>query len=268
MKLVFPNGESEQVELKPGENVVGSDDDCQVVLKQEGIAGHHAQITVADGSAMIGVRDATNITRVNGTLVAARTPIKAGDALLFGSIQCQVVGAEGQQAAPPPPEPEPVRKPKNEASQTVMRAAIPKYLLRGVSGSTFGKNYPLHTDQVIGRHSDCDICLPNDEVSRRHAKILVTPTGLFVEDLESSNGTFVNGERVTKAELKAGDELKLDMVRLLVQMPGVDAAKPKNTAERTAVPEEPAKSSSARWAIIMVLVIAAAVLGLKLSGMI
>ncbi|MEM9532226.1 MAG: FHA domain-containing protein [Pseudomonadota bacterium] len=268
MKLVFPNGEVDQVTLKRGENVVGSGDDCDVVIKQEGIAEHHAQITLAGTKAMIGVRDATNITRVNGTLVAARTPINPGDALLFARVQCQVVGVTGTQPAVPAPEPKAAPKPKNEASQTVVRAAIPKFVLRGVSGTTFGKNFPLHASQVIGRHSECDICLPADEVSRRHAKVIVSPTGLEVEDLGSSNGTFVNGERVTKGPLKPGDELKLDTVRFLVQAPGMEAPKPNKTAQRAAVPEEPEvpKSSGARWAIIAVLVIAGAILGLKLSG--
>ncbi|MFK7956102.1 MAG: FHA domain-containing protein [Lysobacterales bacterium] len=268
MKLVFPNGESEQVTLKQGENVVGSDDGCDVVLKLDGIAADHALITISGNGGIIAVKDATNITRVNGTLVVARTPVKAGDALLFSAVQCQVVGAEGQVAAAPPPAPEASAKPKNEASQTIIRAAIPKFLLRGVSGSTFGKNYPLHGEQVIGRHSDCDICLPADEVSRRHAKITVTPVGLMIEDLGSSNGTFINGDRVEKAELKGGDELRLDMVRFLVQSPGMEppAPTPSRSGETTAVPEEPVKSSSAKWAIILVLVIAAAVLGLKLSG--
>ncbi len=265
MKLVFPNGESEQVTLKTGDNVIGSDESCDVVLPPPGIAPDHAQITVTGNTGIISVKDATNITRVNGTLVVARTPIKAGDALLFGSIQCQVVGAEGQPA--PPPAPEPAPKQKVEANQTIIRAAIPKFLLRGVSGSTFGKNYPLQGVQVIGRHSDCDICLPADEVSRRHAKITVTPVGLMIEDLGSSNGTFVNGERVSSAELKAGDELRLDMVRLLVQTPGMDPPSASNSGERSAVPLAPVgKSSSAKWAIIGVVLIAAAVVGLKLSG--
>ena len=91
---------------------------------------------------------------------------------------------------------------------------------------------------------------------------------MMIEDLGSSNGTFINGERVEKAELKPGDELRLDMVRFLVQSPGMEtpSATPKPASESTAPPEQPTKPSSAKWAIILVLLIAAAVLGLKLSG--
>ena len=120
MKLVFPNGESDQVQLKPGKNSVGSSDGCDVVLKIPGIAAQHAEIELGPNGARIGVHDATNITRVNGTLVAARTPISPGDALLFANVQCQVAGdapSLEQPAAPAAPAVE-------DAGATKVRMAI------------------------------------------------------------------------------------------------------------------------------------------------
>lgn len=268
MKLVFPNGECDQAQLKPGKNLIGSDDGCQVVLKLNGIADHHAEIHLSDTGALIGVQDATNITRVNGKLVAARTPIKSGDALLFGTVQAQVVG--GPVAAPGAPPPRKPKPPPADAGQTVVRAAIPKFILRGVSGSTFGKNFPLHGSTVIGRNSDCDIPVSTDEVSRRHAQVIVTRDGLYVEDLGSANGTYVNGEKITKSKLNAGDELRIDTERFLVQVPGMEV-KPtgKETAERIAVPADEEKSSSVlKWVILAIVVLAGAIIGLKLGNII
>jgi pSer/pThr/pTyr-binding forkhead associated (FHA) protein len=267
MKLVFPNGEHEQVELSPGLNFIGSGSDCDVVLAEHGIAERHAMITVSREGAMIGVDDATNITRVNGQLVAARTMLKAGDALLFASVQCQVTGRTAA-GAPPPPISTKETDESNEGS-TQVRMAIPKFVLRGVSGSTFGTNFPLYGTTLIGRHSECEICLPADEVSRKHAKLQVTVDGLFVEDLGSANGSFVNGKRVRQSKLEPGDELKLDTVRFLVQAPGMDTSKEDApTLERPVAIEDESGSSSVKWVVIVTILIGLTVAGLKFGGII
>ncbi len=266
MKLVFPNGESDQVQLKPGNNTVGSADDCDVVLKVPGIAARHAEIELGPNGARIGVHDATNITRVNGTLVAARTPISTGDALLFANVQCQVAGDAPSMEQPAAP------AAVDDAGATKVRMAIPMFVLRGVSGSTFGKSFPLHGSAVIGRQADCDICLAGDEISRRHAEISVGPGGLTIKDLDSANGTFVNGKRVTQSELKPGDEVKLDTVRFLVQTPGMDppTANDAKTAQSKAIPEDAEEASSpmVKIAIAVTLIIVAGVVGLKLAGIV
>jgi phosphoserine phosphatase RsbU/P len=64
-------------------------------------------------------------------------------------------------------------------------------------GPDAGHRYPLEGEvTILGRQSDCAICLPAKAVSRQHAKILQVNEGYQVEDLNSSNGTFLNGERL------------------------------------------------------------------------
>ncbi|MFA5189121.1 MAG: protein kinase [Verrucomicrobiia bacterium] len=62
---------------------------------------------------------------------------------------------------------------------------------------------------VIGRDTPADILIADMMVSRRHAEFSVTPQGLHVRDLDSSNGLFVNGEQVTEADLHQGDQLRI-----------------------------------------------------------
>lgn len=50
--------------------------------------------------------------------------------------------------------------------------------------------------RIVGRYRDCDIILPSENVSRHHARLVVEGGQLFVEDLNSANGVFVNGERI------------------------------------------------------------------------
>jgi hypothetical protein len=66
--------------------------------------------------------------------------------------------------------------------------------------------YPLFkNDLTVGRGVDCDITVDSEHVSRRHAHIVSRDAGLFIEDLGSTNGTFVNGKLIEKSPLKPGD---------------------------------------------------------------
>jgi len=62
---------------------------------------------------------------------------------------------------------------------------------------------------VLGREGTCDIYLESKQVSRRHCLLQVTERGLLVKDLESTNGTFVNGMPMTDGYINAGDRLSL-----------------------------------------------------------
>jgi hypothetical protein len=85
----------------------------------------------------------------------------------------------------------------------------PLWALRFISGKYQGGEFPLrpHREIIIGRSSDLDMVLVEDMVSRKHAKITTDDTVVTIQDLGSTNGTFVNGEKVRKAELKDGDRI-------------------------------------------------------------
>ena len=67
---------------------------------------------------------------------------------------------------------------------------------------------------VLGRHPACALVLDDETVSRRHAMLCRRDAGWFLRDLESSNGTWVNGRRVVDAEVRPGDEVRLGDARL------------------------------------------------------
>ncbi len=71
---------------------------------------------------------------------------------------------------------------------------------------------------LIGRESPADILLIDPSVSRRHAFVALKDQILWIEDLGSTNGTDVNGERITKRRLEPGDEITIGAVRLLVRL--------------------------------------------------
>jgi pSer/pThr/pTyr-binding forkhead associated (FHA) protein len=124
-------------------------------------------------------------------------------------------------------------------------------VVRGRSASTTLKLADGITS--IGRHDDCLIRIKSSQVSRRHCEVFELADKLAIRDLGSSNGTFVNGKKVSGQQvLKHGDELTVGAVTLRVaklgqaalpEPKGSPVSKPKaaDTAvvDAIPVPDEP-----------------------------
>ena len=83
------------------------------------------------------------------------------------------------------------------------------------------RSFPIHKPQtVIGRREDCDLRIPLGEVSRKHCRLKLDVAGLQISDLGSSNGTYVNGRRVTEEDLDAGDTIRIGSLAFVVQIDG------------------------------------------------
>ncbi|TAG87590.1 MAG: FHA domain-containing protein, partial [Bacteroidetes bacterium] len=82
-------------------------------------------------------------------------------------------------------------------------------VLQVVAGA-FSKNYRLNKPTMtIGRAANNDIIIPEQTVSSHHATLTIENGNFFISDINSTNGTFVNGTRIDKKMLKGGDLLKL-----------------------------------------------------------
>jgi hypothetical protein len=130
------------------------------------------------------------------------------------------------------------------------------FALRFISGKYHGGEYPLgeNGELVIGRSSELDMVLIEDMVSRKHAKISLQPGQITISDLGSTNGTFVNGEKIKRARLKEGDRiligtsiLKLVSVARQAGAPVIDAKTAQQRLEATAAAQE--KKTGGRTAV-------------------
>lgn len=73
----------------------------------------------------------------------------------------------------------------------------------------------LHDDFKVGRHKSVDLALPKDWVSNFHCRFSSDSDGWTLEDLDSTNGTFVNGQRINKRCLCLGDVIDLGSAKLI-----------------------------------------------------
>jgi pSer/pThr/pTyr-binding forkhead associated (FHA) protein len=99
---------------------------------------------------------------------------------------------------------------------------------------------------TLGRQPDCDLQIQLVEVSRRHCEFRTNGAKIHIKDLDSANGTFVNGQKVSQQELKAGDIISLaDAVRFCVQIDGEPQEVNESDLTRTPAAKKPAPKPAA-----------------------
>lgn len=103
--------------------------------------------------------------------------------------------------------------------------------LQAITGEFTGQEISVERDMLVGRHQDADLLLQSADISRRHAALLLKDQQLWVQDLNSSNGTFINDLKIEQeTELHDGDILQFASFMFSVLAP-VDAKLPEIEAE-------------------------------------
>jgi pSer/pThr/pTyr-binding forkhead associated (FHA) protein len=125
-----------------------------------------------------------------------------------------------------------MQDPSPKPSIQTARPPARSYVLRFISGKYQGGEFPIVPEKqiVVGRSSDLDMVLVEDMVSRKHARIAMQQDQIWIEDLGSTNGTFVNGEKIKRARLKEGDRVLIG-TSILKVIAGEGTAPVRETAE-------------------------------------
>ena len=106
---------------------------------------------------------------------------------------------------------------KQKKTRTRTDKKLP-HTLRVSKGKQEGLSLPLGDGLKIGRAADCQLILDDDYVSTRHAQIVRTDSGYVVEDLGSTNGTYVNNERVSSpTPFTTADTLRIGRTLMVVE---------------------------------------------------
>jgi predicted component of type VI protein secretion system len=93
-----------------------------------------------------------------------------------------------------------------------------------VRGDGRQSEIPLKTRAIIGRQTDCQIRIPSSGISRHHCELTLADGKVLLRDMGSSNGTYVNRQKVQQAQLAAGDLIGLGDLVFVVRIDGNPAS--------------------------------------------
>src|SRR4249920_2483387 len=171
MRLHFPNKEHADLLTAPGDTSIGAASDNVIVLTVPGIAAHHASLHVGDRGYVLSVIDSAARVHVNARPVREKAILRLGDVVSLDTLQFILKPDRDASIRTDVPAASVTTMRGGDEASIGTRSAPPKAVLRGVSGSYFGKIVPLRGKLTIGRSSDCDLVLDEPEMSKRHAVI-------------------------------------------------------------------------------------------------
>ena len=183
---------------------LGSDTGCDVYIEDNRLESQHVELIISGDEAVATNLAGDNLVKVNGRTVSEPMILKHGDSLDVGSTSFELIDPKQLKSAQP--------KPQVSATPTA-------WSLRALNTALAEKQFVIDGTMVVGRSNECDVTLGVAHLSRKHAQLSLVRGELVVEDLQSSNGTFVNGNRIDRATLKPGDELSFDTLRFSVSGP-------------------------------------------------
>jgi len=246
-----PDGKEREVTLS-GEMSIGRAEGCDLILAEGGVSRTHARMTLKGDSVVVEDTGSANGTYIEGQRIGAPTIVPPGKILQIGDYELRVKAgggpslaiikrprtggarqALGDMASAPSTRTMPKRAgsgppaPANGRRDALARPARPPPgprvvrdvpegpALVGTTGLWRNKRWPIQGKIVVGRLPGVDVQLDDDSVSRRHAELELTPRGVRLKDLNSANGTAVNGMPVEGAiTLQSGDVIQFGVVEL------------------------------------------------------
>ena len=117
--------------------------------------------------------------------------------------------------------------------------------LKVMSGKNTGKEIPVTKKRfLIGRAEQCNLRPKSDAISRNHCAILVKEQGVLIRDLNSRNGTYINGEKISEdVELGTGDHLQLGKLEFEIVIKESKKKKKKKPAKAKTADAKPEKAT-------------------------
>lgn len=261
--------------LTPGVNTVGREN-CDVLLMDGTVSRRHANVTVKDGTVTVTDLGSTNGTQVNGSALSANqeTPLGSGGSVRFGNatftLEAPGAPAEATIVSAAPPEATMALPAEGEAleaaDQTLGDEPVAEEAVPDSSDSVDAATVPAPADAAaaapvqavlkpstpdlptievregttsIGRRAGNDVVIVGDPyVSGQHAEVTCDNSGCYVVDVGSTNGTVVNGTRLTAGDkqlLLDGDEVTIGQGAYVFQTVAVDIVLPPDE-EKTGEP--------------------------------
>lgn len=168
---------------------IGRAPDNDLVINHPAVSGHHLNMEMISGGYTITDLNSTNGTQLNGQRIVPNTPqpIQIGDAIRIGDLTGNSVKLN-------------LESPTGESIRTLSLGSL---------------DLSTQTDILIGRDPSSYLPLNAPTVSYHHAMITKQNGGMVIRDLGSTNGTFVNGSRISHVPLNSGDVIQIGPFKLV-----------------------------------------------------
>ena len=184
--VVEPQGVERRIDLSGDEYLIGRDPELPIALPHPKVSRRHARLFRANGSLWIEDLGSSNGVIVDGQLIRQAYRLNALSVIDISGFRIKFHGTQP--------------------------LTTQHYTLVGKSPSVSHQRFALASSQVrVGRGSDNALVIDDASISRHHA-VISLDSGVTVEDLQSSNGTFVNGARITRHSLQNNDEVRFGTV--------------------------------------------------------
>jgi pSer/pThr/pTyr-binding forkhead associated (FHA) protein len=200
---------------------IGRDEANDLVLPSLSVSDFHAEIDLEkEVPIIIDLLSATG-TFVNDKRINQRTVLKAWDLIRLGSVELEI----------------------NDSSTT----RPGDWVLRASSNSLANLSYALQKTTVVGRGTQCDLSIDCDLLSREHAEITIEQDHLYIRDLGSANGTYLNGNPIEEGNAFPGDELRFDQRAFMVVGPTPTTTRLTDPREDITLLREYSQTEEEQW---------------------
>lgn len=191
---------------------LGRDESNDLVLDASRVSDFHAEIDENDGGLFIVDLLSSGGTFVNEHRVVDRYKLKPWDLIRVGTVELEI----------------------NDPNT----CRPDSWALRTESDLLSSQFYTLKDKTIVGRDPECDLTIDWYLLSRRHAELTIEDDHLLIKDLDSRNGTYLNGEKVEEGTAFPGDELRFDEQRFVVVGPSGREVEEESDDEQTLLREE------------------------------
>ncbi|MEX2664666.1 FHA domain-containing protein, partial [Candidatus Uabimicrobium amorphum] len=177
-----------ELQLGDGTHNIGRTPDNTIELRDMKVSRDHAKLIVEEGVCTIVDTNSTTGVFVNEEKILNETELRTGDVIHIGDMVLDISFEEFSGT-------------KIEPNQIGC--------LRLISGGVSNLHVLNKTETIMGRIPECDIQVMDQMASRQHSKVVLQGGSYFLEDCNSSNGTFLNDIQITKQPLQNGDVIKI-----------------------------------------------------------
>ncbi len=204
---------AEEYQFSEGEFIIGRGTGNDIILPSDNVSRKHARLFTQAGKIYVEDLGSSNGIFINGKRAHKVTEVALGAQVKVGDFYLHIDGGDVGRASRSDDGTEHAQGP---AGSEIFGRLV------GTNGPVQGKPFDLtRSVNLVGRGKDCAITVVDASISRVHAKVLRHEDGtLHVEDLKSSNGSYINDQRVTHGAFSHGDRIRFGNVEFICEMPG------------------------------------------------